>query len=183
MKKLNIVLGTSAFVFAFFSLILLVSCNKGKTKYNDTTLVRPCDNVICLNGGTCTDGICYCPQGFEGTQCATRWSDKFVGNYIVDDACDTSAAGFYEAVINPDAAYAYKLRLFQVGLFCPGKIIEAIINPEKTSFNIPSQNTCGNVYISGNGNLNGNFINIYLATRDTMLHTGNNCSLILSRKP
>jgi hypothetical protein len=31
--------------------------------------------------------------------------------------------------------------------------------------------------------LSGNFVNIYFTTRDTILHTGNNCSLVLNRKP
>ena len=182
MKKFKIILSTASLVFLTFSIILFSACDKGKTKYNDSTLTRPCDNVICLNGGACNDGLCYCPQGFEGSQCQTRWSDKFVGNYIVDDACDTSSQ-YYNAAISPDPNYAYKLKLYNIGLFCPGAIIDATINPEKTSFNIPTQKTCGDLYISGYGNLSGNFVNIYFTTRDTVLHTGNNCSLVLNRKP
>ena len=111
MKKIKIILSTISVVILLFSVILFTACNKGKTKYNDTTLIRPCDNVICLNGGTCKDGLCYCPQGFEGTKCATRWSDKFVGNYTADDACDTSS-GYYGCIINPDAGYAYNKKKY-----------------------------------------------------------------------
>jgi len=182
MKRINIVLSTFAFVILTFSAILLVSCNKGSTTYNDTTLTRPCDNVICLNGGACTDGFCYCPQGFEGVQCATKWSDKFVGNFIADDACDTSSAGFYNSVINADPAYAYKLRLFNVSLFCPGTVIYASINPEKTSFTIPMQQTCGDLYLSGYGNINGNYINVFLSSRDTIAHVTEQCSVLLNRQ-
>lgn len=183
MKKISVILSTLIAVLFLFSLIFISACNKDKTKYNDTTLIRPCDNVICLNGGTCNDGLCYCPQGFEGKQCATRWSDKFVGNYIVDDNCDTSSLGYYEAIINADAAYAYKLKLYNTGLACPAQIINAIINPEKTSFEIPVQNTCGDLYLSGTGNISGNFVNIYLVARDTVNHTSQTCSLVMSRKP
>jgi len=180
MKKISIIISTLSLVILTFGLVVFVSCNKGKTKYNDSTLIRPCENVICLNGGTCTDGLCYCPQGFEGPKCETRWSDKFVGNYATDDECDTSA-NFYNMVINADPAYAYKLRLYNLGVICQGKILEAIINPEKTSFTIPMQNTCGNFYLSGNGNINGSFINVYLTSRDTVNHIGTQCSLILNK--
>lgn len=181
MKKISVILSTVVVVTLSFVLVLFSACNKGKTKYNDTTLIRPCDNVICLNGGTCTDGLCYCPQGFEGPQCATRWSDKFVGNYSADDACDTSAK-VYGVVLNADPDYAYKLRIFNLGLSCPGNIINAVINPEKTSFAIPMQKTCGNLYVSGYGNLNATFVNVFLTTRDTIQHTSTQCSILLSKQ-
>ncbi len=182
MNKIRIIFSTLTLVTFIFSLVLVMSCNKSKVKYNDTTLVRPCENVICLNGGTCQDGYCYCPQGFEGDKCATRWSDKFVGNYLVHDDCDTSAAGYYNAVINADPDYAYKLRLYNIGALCPGVIMNAIINPEKTSFVIPKQHTCGDLYISGYGNINGNYVNIYLASRDTIQHTSQQCSILLNKQ-
>ena len=28
-----------------------------------------CSNVTCQNGGTCTDGVCSCPTGYDGTNC------------------------------------------------------------------------------------------------------------------
>lgn len=181
MKTIRIIFSTLAIVISLFSVVLFISCNKGSVKYNSSTLVHPCDNVICLNGGTCTDGLCYCPQGFEGAQCATRWSDRFIGNYLADDACDTTN-GYYNTVISADPGYAYKMRLFNVGLFCPGTIMEATINPEKTSFMIPFQKGCGNLYLSGYGNMNGTTINVFLNARDTMNHTTNSCSIIMSKQ-
>jgi len=181
MKKIRIILSTFLIISISFSVVLFVSCNKGKTKYNDSTLIHPCDNVICLNGGTCTDGLCYCPQGFEGPKCATKWSDKFVGSYIADDACDTTA-GYYNVSISADPDYAYKLRLINVGLACPGSILNAIINPEKTTFAIPIQHVCGDLYLSGNGNLNGKYVNIYLTARDTIAHLSNQCSIVLNKQ-
>ncbi|MEZ4722738.1 MAG: calcium-binding EGF-like domain-containing protein [Flavobacteriales bacterium] len=29
----------------------------------------PCENVMCMNGGTCVDGTCSCLDGFDGTTC------------------------------------------------------------------------------------------------------------------
>ncbi len=31
-----------------------------------------CDSVACLNGGSCSEGICECPAGFSGTSCEIR---------------------------------------------------------------------------------------------------------------
>lgn len=180
MNRSRLIQLTSLAVISVFSIFLVFSCNKS-AKYNDTTLIRPCDNVICLNGGVCKDGVCSCPQGFEGTQCQTKWSDKFLGNYLADDACDTSS-NYYSVVINADPQYAYKLRIYHLGLNCKDSLLYATINPEKTSFVIPVQHTCGSLYISGSGNLNNKYINVYLYTRDSSMHTGSSCSILLNRQ-
>lgn len=41
----------------------------------------PCENVSCLNGGTCSDGTCTCATNYEGSDCGTLMRGKFVGNY------------------------------------------------------------------------------------------------------
>ncbi len=32
----------------------------------------PCENLLCLNGGNCVDGLCDCPTGYGGLQCETE---------------------------------------------------------------------------------------------------------------
>ncbi len=44
-------------MFAFFA-IVYTSCR-----------VDHCKNMNCQNGGSCTDGFCYCPTGFTGRYC------------------------------------------------------------------------------------------------------------------
>ncbi len=182
MKNIKLILSTFSVVIICFGMMLFVSCDKSKTKYNDSTLIRPCDNVICLNGGTCTNGICNCPQGYEGDKCGSRWSEKFVGNYIAADACYTGGTGYYNVSISGNSAYAYKINLMNAGVFCPNSTISADINPEKTTFSIPMQNTCGGLYLSGYGNMSGTFINIYLKSRDTVNHVSASCSIVLSKQ-
>jgi hypothetical protein len=29
----------------------------------------PCDNIVCKNGGTCVNGMCDCPVGYNGPDC------------------------------------------------------------------------------------------------------------------
>lgn len=184
MKKISTILSTITLVVSLFVLVLVSACNKGDIKYNDTTLVRPCDNVICLNGGNCVDGTCYCPVGYEGVKCETRWNQKFVGNYKVADACYTGADIYYYASIQANSNQATGLTLSNVGTFCPSGTLQAVVKVEKTAFEIPFQKGCGDLYISGYGNINPNlqFINVYLTARDSVNHTSTQCSLLMTRQ-
>ncbi len=181
MKKFYLVVLTTSFVFLTFSMIVFNSCKKKDIKYNDTTLIQPCENVVCLNGGNCVDGHCNCPKGYEGSKCEFRWNEKFSGSYIAVDDCNQNNPN-YHVVLSPDASTPYNVNVYNIGIICPDKIIKAEINPEKTSFIIHNQNVCGNNWVSGYANVNGNFINFYLTTRDTINHTGKVCSIILSRE-
>ncbi|MBL7754828.1 MAG: hypothetical protein JNM44_10140 [Chitinophagaceae bacterium] len=175
---LKLASATGLVVLVLFAMVLLPACNKD-VKYNDTTLVRPCDNVICLNGGACLDGQCQCTKGFEGTNCGIRWSDKFLGSYQASDDCQNGV--FYNVQIFSHPEFAWKMRIQNLGKFCINSTLTAEINPEKTSFIIPMQNTCGSYYLSGYGNISSNYINIYLKNRDSVMHTGEQCSIILNK--
>ncbi|HMN32529.1 MAG TPA: calcium-binding EGF-like domain-containing protein [Chitinophagaceae bacterium] len=181
MKKIQLVLYTSSFILLSFFMIVMNACKKKEIKYNDTTLIRPCENVVCLNGGNCVDGQCNCPKGYEGTKCEVKWNQKFSGSFIAVDDCNMANPN-YHVVLSPDAGTPYIVNIYNLGIFCPNKIIKAEVNPEKTSFIIHNQNTCGNNWISGYANVNGNFINFYLNTRDSVQHTGNVCSIIISKE-
>ncbi|MBA3829591.1 MAG: calcium-binding EGF-like domain-containing protein [Taibaiella sp.] len=67
-------------VFAFFavaSVVLSTSCQPDQ-----------CSTVNCMNGGSCANGFCNCPTGYEGTVCDQQSSTKFVGTYYGNTACD-----------------------------------------------------------------------------------------------
>jgi len=55
MKKI----GTFVILLAY---LLLAGCSKNNAD--------PCENVSCLNGGTCANGTCNCPEGFTGSDCS-----------------------------------------------------------------------------------------------------------------
>ncbi len=38
----------------------------------------PCEGLACLNGGTCEDGTCACPSGYEGSLCETESLPKTI---------------------------------------------------------------------------------------------------------
>ena len=56
MKKANIIL--------LFSLVFVLFTVNGCKD-------DPCENVVCLNGGACSDGTCICPSGYTGAHCET----------------------------------------------------------------------------------------------------------------
>lgn len=49
----------------FIALLSLTGCNNDK-----------CDKAICLNGGTCNNGACQCPDGYSGVFCEIRNSSN-----------------------------------------------------------------------------------------------------------
>jgi hypothetical protein len=48
---------------------------------NSSCNTNPCKDTVCNNNGTCREGKCICPSGFEGPFCSSRTSDKFIGYY------------------------------------------------------------------------------------------------------
>ena len=47
----------------------------------------PCKDVVC-GPGTCEDGTCICPDGYEGNSCETLTSEKYFGLYdITEEDC------------------------------------------------------------------------------------------------
>lgn len=55
----------SVLLTGFVASLLVVSTGcPGSGKPDD-----PCEGIICINGGTCVNGICECPEGFEGADC------------------------------------------------------------------------------------------------------------------
>jgi len=62
-----------------------------------------CDDVTCLNGGTCDEGDCDCPEGFIGDDCGTNLCEntncRNGGVQVItatDCTCDCAAATGYE---------------------------------------------------------------------------------------
>ena len=181
MKSSKLIFSAALF-FVFAIAMVFVSCDKSAVKYGETTYYKPCEGVVCLNGGNCLDGYCQCPVGFEGTNCEIRSNEKFYGNYEARDMCYMNGTDFYNVSIDADPNLATKLVFNNIGTECPAASITGFITSNKSDFQINSQNTCGDIWISGNGNMNGNIVNVYLAFRDSVLHQTKTCSIVLNKK-
>ena len=78
-------------LFVTFISVTFSNCKKDKVKgctdpsatnynpnaeENDGSCVYPapdpCAGITCLNGGTCSNGVCQCPQGYTGTYCENQ---------------------------------------------------------------------------------------------------------------
>lgn len=54
------------------------------------TACDPCKNSVCLNGGTCIEGDCQCPDGYYGEHCESNVCDEVNcqnGGYCDDGSC------------------------------------------------------------------------------------------------
>lgn len=59
-------------VLAVFTAVTYTSCNTDK-----------CKAIVCAYGGTCNEGDCICPSGYEGTHCEIITRDKYKGVWTV----------------------------------------------------------------------------------------------------
>ena len=182
MKKQIELIAVAALTFMALVVVVFSSCEKQGINYGPTTYYKPCEDVLCLNGGICHDGNCDCPIGFEGVKCETRAVDKFVGNYEAFDACYMNAQSSYSASIQTDFTPVTELTLKGLApTFCSNDITAYIVR-EKTNFDIPFQKTCGDYYVSGEGNINGNLLNINLSFRDSLNHSTSNCNITMNKQ-
>ncbi len=79
MKSWKLTLISIASFFAIGSVVLYTGCVQDS-----------CTDLQCQNGGSCADGFCRCPTGYEGTECENSIADRFVGTYTGATRCDES---------------------------------------------------------------------------------------------
>ncbi len=68
-----------------FSAVTYTSCN------ND-----PCKAIVCAYGGTCIEGECNCPSGYEGTHCEIVTREKYKGVWTVFEDGTSTMPNNYE---------------------------------------------------------------------------------------
>jgi hypothetical protein len=91
----NIALST-LFSLLAFSAITYTACNKDE-----------CKDVVCANGGTCVGGACQCTAGYEGSDCKTLSTTKFIrtwtGHWV--NTADPTKNGAYSSIISQGATF------------------------------------------------------------------------------
>ncbi len=178
MKQLRTFSITAIFTILSFTIVGILSCTKPIIVKNGT-IIDPCKDVACFNGGTCLDGNCVCPAGFDGKNCQDTWISRYLGNYEANDQCDL--ANKYNVSLTNNAK-PNELTINGISNFCSGVNITGSIT-NKTTLDFPTQRFCNDVYISGTASQteNGNFINVWLTARDSATHTSTSCSINLRK--
>ncbi len=134
-------------ILAMFSMLALTACKD------------ECDDVDCLNGGTCNDGDCSCVTGFEGDRCQTETRAKFFGTYNVVESCNVSGNFNYQISITTSAASASSViinNFYGVGAAATATVSGSAIT-------IPNQtvDVQGNpLTLSGSGQISGNILTL-----------------------
>jgi len=91
MTRKNSILTVALVAASVFSMGIIASCSK---RTDDT----PNCKTTCQNGGTCLDGSCKCPPGFEGSGCEIKSINKFTGVWSVTE--DMSIGGTNDTLEN-----------------------------------------------------------------------------------
>lgn len=119
-----------------------------------------CKNVACPAGEGCRNGKCYCPDGYEGTDCQTLANLKYVQPYYYDVTvnCFGSTPPFgtsgYTASMYADSDPRLVHITGLLGGVC-SDVIATIRTDGSNQGNILEINyqnaSCGGISVSGNG--------------------------------
>ena len=146
-------------MMSFCSVLMFTSCE-----------TDPCDAVVCLNEGTCDEGICACADGYEGTLCDTEWRTKMLGSYTLNTACGSGNWGPYSSTVTNHATDNLKV-LFGYPNGSSVIYVEGTMTSEN-AFDIPSQKPCSNcLTLEGSGTINAQGTIILTSA----LSNGDNC--------
>jgi len=134
--RLKTILISSLGTLAVFFAVTYISCNKDK-----------CKTIVCAYGGTCNDGVCKCPTGYEGTQCESISREKFLGVWSVFEKGTTTNASQYTISIEKDSLIDHVVINNLFNYFTNPPVSAYVIHD---SIIIPSQQISGKV-ITGVG--------------------------------
>lgn len=143
MKNLKTILLAGFLTAAAFATTLITSCNQDK-----------CKDVVCANGGTCTDGSCKCASGYEGTLCDTKSNLKFinVAGWSVSEEGTSSAPSTYDVFILPSSTVANGIYISNAWDYFVASVNATV---DGNTFTIPRQQPDNDgFYIQGSGTIN-----------------------------
>lgn len=175
MKFWKPVLFATILFSAVATLITYTSCEK-----------NACNNVDCLNGGSCAMGTCHCPTGFEGYRCQSKTTDRYIGMYAGYTTCGNNLAPVYDTVIISTDGLAYNQVSVKMASIKP-KILYGYISNNASTYSIVVTNNDSfanyariySITLQDNKNLNVHAYNLNYQTFDSSV---NNCTFVTNNK-
>ena len=135
----HIALAAILTVGAFSAVMYSSSCTKDK-----------CKDVTCQNGGVCSDGVCTCAIGYEGTNCETASRAKFVKSWTASDT--RVADGHAEPTYVAPIAAGTTIVDVKIGNFWGSFTHDVIGTVSGNVITVPSQQPDGDMfYVEGTG--------------------------------
>ena len=138
------------FIKIMFALITIFSVSQ---------CTDPCQDVNCFNGGKCLDGLCLCPEFYEGPDCSIEERSSYFGTYTgtttySDSQGNTSSYADSKTISSSNKGAAY--------IKFDGDIYAILSEPGSGVFSIPSQASSNPVgwdsFFSGSGNFSSSHI-------------------------
>lgn len=149
----------------------------------------PCENTVCLNGGSCVDGLgsCECQIGYEGDSCETFTFQLFLGSFEAEyGGCVDTPPGHRVEIEQKNGEETLLIR--GLGDYaCPGGTLVVEAQASGTALTIAEQAVdCGDILytFSGSGAVDGNRITLsFVVTYDAdgFIRT-DQCTAVLSRE-
>ena len=138
-----------------FAMVLFAGCDD------------PCKDVTCLNGGTCLEGTCECPTGYEGADCAEALNAKFTGTFNQSASdCDSTNLGPYPIALTPSSTDPVEFTLGGLYENSVGNRLNCEVSTSNSNqFTIPTQNFEDDFWgpgftMEGTGSIEGNTITV-----------------------
>ncbi|MFM2386806.1 MAG: EGF-like domain [Bacteroidota bacterium] len=126
---------------------------------------NPCEDVQCVNNGTCREGRCACPTGYEGVFCEFKASDKFIGDYNGFSSANEDQPDYREFIV-VGSADPKELRIYDRN--SPNQYFKAKIEDNvKITIDYQQAGVASGYWIQGRGVLEkSKYLKMWLETID-----------------